>query len=146
MKTEPHKSIVTARVDYRYGKTDAAEALEARFADLQLKVQAISLKAMLEKVLPYCGPSEAAYFTWNLQDICLESQSWGVLWYEDGEARFHTEIAICMADDLAFRDNVRLQCAADLVDKWKSLIQRGLALEQAAARKAEIEEFAEVAG
>ena len=145
MKTEPHKSIVTARVDYRYGKDDAAEALESRFADLKLKVSAVSLRAMLEKVLPHCGPTESAYFSWNLAEINEESQSWGVLWYEDGEARFETGVAICQADDMAFHDNVRFQCAVELVDKYQGLIHRALALEQAATRKAEIKSFADVA-
>lgn len=127
MRTEPHRSITKARVDYRYGASSVIPDLEAQHRDISLRIQAMPLLDVLRRTLPYCDEVTAAYYLHNLQDQTHEgTQAWAATWTEDGAPRVETSIAICPEDDQSYRDNTRFQCAQELLEQFCGLLREAM--------------------
>ena len=129
MRTEPHRSITKARVDYRFGDADARAKLVLAFEDLGLQVHAIPVPAMLARTLPYCGPTDAAYFQHNLGAVTDTTEAWAVTWTEGEDLRVETHIAIGPADDQLFRDNVTFQCVHELLEMFRGLTEQAMRIQ-----------------
>lgn len=129
MRTEPHRSITKARVDYRFGDADARAKLALAFEDLGLQVHAIPVPAMLERTLPHCNATDAAYFRHNLAAVTPATEAWAVTWTEGEDPRVETHIAIAPADDQLFRDNVSFQCAHELLEMFRGLMEQAMRIQ-----------------
>lgn len=137
MRTEPHKSITKARVDYRYGDAAALTKLTADFAHLSLQVHSIPLPTVLAKTLPHCDAVEYGYFEHNLSETTTDTLCLAVTWLEGDEQRVETSIAIAPADDASYRDNTRFQCAQELLERYRALLTQALAIQASQPVEAE---------
>ena len=131
MRTEPHRSITKARVDYRFGDADARTKLIQANTEINLQVHVIPVPAMLERTLPHCSPGDATYFQHNLQGVTTGTEAWAVTWEEGEDHRVETHIAIAPADDKLFRDNTAFQCVHELLETFRSLMEQALRIQAA---------------
>ena len=137
MRTEPHRSITKARVDYRYGDAEARAKLKEQFRDLDLAVLVIPLTQCLRRVLPHCDEVTAAYYEHNLASLHDGTEAWAITWTEGDQRRVETSVAICPEDDQAMRDNVRFQCAQELLEQFQALLIRALRIQASQPVEAE---------
>lgn len=138
MRTEPHKSITTARVDYRYGDNEAWTKLERKFAQIDLRTYTVELPEVLRRVLPFCNtPQLAAYYEHNLGQTSGETVALAVTWVDNGQPRVETGLAVGPEDNIAYVDNTRFQCAVELIEHYRKLMEQALAIQASQPQEAE---------